>query len=219
MRTVAISSQQIEEIVVSTHDLRSETRSAISSRLRYLQRMGFPIPAGTGRGRRLEYGLEDALKLLVAFHYLEWSLSPVRAMRTVIMNWPDIARSLVTSWRIGRLRTAGDHQGAAQLRHVMVVAPTALADVSDDPGRLDDQSPESIGLMRPGELAAWAEEADDDGDAPALLVLDPARLVSRISAAITKVNGAYDFEMDAAFRAMGAEAFGDADEKGWRVTS
>ncbi len=214
VRDIEITTLQLEEIIVRTHGLADDAAPTISSRLRYLQRMGFPGEATTGRGKRLAYGLADALRILIVFRYLEWSLSPVRAMRTVTMNWPHLSRALAIAWRVAR--TDGAMGDNAADRRLLVVAPSALGDAGGDPTRSEEQAPETVTPMTTAAIAEWGSADGEDGDACQLLVLDPVRFVRRLARAIEVACKAYPFEVDAAFEAMGKDTFGADDPAGWR---
>lgn len=213
LREIEITTQDLEAIVIRTHGLGPDAAPAISSRLRYLQRMSFPAGVTGGRGRRLAYGLEDALMILMVMRYLEWSLSPVRAMRTVTMNWPHLSRALAAAWL-----TTRDCQDRAPHPGLLTVTPTALGDIGEDPSRTDGQAPETVTPMTGAALADWASASEEDGDACQLLVIDPVRLVRRISRAIAVVCGAYPFEVEAAFERLGAAAFGTDEAADWRLS-
>ncbi|RYE38179.1 MAG: hypothetical protein EOP21_12660, partial [Hyphomicrobiales bacterium] len=117
------------------------------TRLRYLQKIGFPASANAGRGRRTVHDLKALLQLALVFEMLDLGILPARAAATVDTLWPDLGAAFTDAWRalerhrsdapgVGDTRaepTAGLQGDAESDRKLIVLSPRALSSTEAEP--------------------------------------------------------------------------------------
>lgn len=115
--------RELLAILRDLHGLSERQERALSSRIKHLQSLEIPTEGGVGKGQVATYGLEDILKLALAFELLEVGMASADAARIILAEWPPVLGAIV------RGSSAG---GEAQF---LLLRPRALADVGAVPGR------------------------------------------------------------------------------------
>lgn len=117
------------------------------TRLRYLQKIGFPAHAQAGRGKRTVHDLQALLQLALVFEMLDLGIVPSRAVATVKTLWPELSKTFADGWRAlerGRSKAPGigetrEERSALreaeveQDRKLIILSPRALASSETDP--------------------------------------------------------------------------------------
>ncbi len=175
------------------------------TRLRYLQKIGFPHPKA-GRGKRALHDLEALLKLALMFEMLDLGIEPSRGAATITAKWPDLRNAFADGWRaLEHGRSDGQEGGAAKPaiatdrgtaaetdRKLIVLSPSALTTSNTDP----------LTIVTAGSIAG---RGDGDGSARsrrARAIIDQYAIVSDIDAALEDVLRYRREEIVAAFEQL-----------------
>lgn len=168
---------------------RADGDAGIRTRLKYLQRMGFPAGSNSGKGRKATYDLDQLLQTLVAFQLIQMGLPPTRALRTVRTGWSSLRAPLAFGW------LARGQEELLRRRPVLVMQRSSL-----DDGREGEDPNEPVG--NPLEPIAIEKAMDRMAAADQLIgiVMDPASLARALAEAIAAPDVAVATqELDEAF--------------------
>lgn len=138
----------IEAMLVQAHQLGDTGPATVAPRLTYLQRLGFPAGTRPGRGTKSRYGIEDVLKIAIAFELLQIGIQPTRAVRLVATDWRLAARALAEAARAG----AGTKRGGPA--RLIAFKADALAEPAAKDGGLGQPLPDAIGTFAGDALAS-----------------------------------------------------------------
>jgi hypothetical protein len=207
----------LDAVVRVMHRVAPEN-AALVARFKYMQRLGFPEGVNPGRGVRSVYGLEETLKVLLAFELLETGATPTRVVRMVRTGWPDLRQALAVGWLAARER------GARPRRLMVCATPGAFREL----GETEDPRAPVAEPLRPvplDRLVHWMEAADEAlpssgaelvaADPPRRLVIDPMRLAAALRAVVPEVSGIEVSALDEAYAMLGDDAFEGAPEATW----
>lgn len=178
------------------------------TRLRYLQKIGFPNPKA-GRGKRSVNDIDALLKLALAFEMLDLGIEPSRAAATIDGAWPDLRPAFAEGWRAlerGRSKAPGvgetreervAHREAQVEEHrkLIILSPRALAS--------SDAEPLTAIATTPA-----AERRDISGSSRgsrARAVIDPYAVVSDLVKALEETLRYRQAEIGFAFEALGPQ--------------
>lgn len=208
---------ELDAVVRILHGIAPDN-AALVPRFKYMQRMGFPEGVNLGRGVRSVYGLEEVLKVLLAFELLETGATPSRVVRMVRTGWPALIPALAVGW-------LATHERGARPRRLMVCArPGAFRELGDGD---DPYAPvaEPLRAVPMDRLVQWLEAFDEampttaaevvGGDPPRRLVIDPMRLAGALRAALPAISALRAADVDAAYEALGEKAFAGAPIAAW----
>lgn len=208
---------ELDAVVRILHGIAPDN-AALVARFKYMQRLGFPEGVNPGRGVRSVYGLEEVLKVLLAFELLETGATPSRVVRLVRTGWPALLPALAVGW-------LATHERGARPRRLMVCArPGALRELGDGD---DPHAPvgEPLRAVPMDRLVQWLEAFDEvmpasaadvvGGDPPRRLVIDPMRLAAALRAALPAISALGAADVDAAYEALGEAAFAGAPVAAW----
>lgn len=173
---------EVVEVLRCVHDLAEGQRSALEARLKHMGRLGFPKAAPVGRGRRNVYGLEELMKVAVAFQLVEVGTASAWAVEIVAAEWALIARALAGARGAGSSLVVLSPRAAPALKGARRGAARAWG------------SARLIGRRAP---VASAKAGD-----AAMVVLDPLAVVSSVRAETLKLEGIGSDEFDGALAAM-----------------
>ncbi len=217
MTVFGIGFGELDAVVRVMHGVDPDN-AALVARFKYMQRMGFPEGANPGRGVRSVYGLDQVLKLLLAFELLETGATPTRVVRMLRTGWIGLLPALAVGWLAAR------EKGARPRRLMICSTPGAFREL----GEVEDpMAPvaEPLRTVALPELVTWMDAADEampDGGrdvvsagAPRRLVIDPMRLVAALRALIPELTSMEVADLDDAFVSMGSEVFDGAPEAAW----
>lgn len=137
----------IEDMLVEAHGLGDAGPATVAPRLTYLQRLGFPAGTRPGRGTKSRYGIEDVLKIAIAFELLQVGIQPTRAVRLVDTDWRLISRALAEA-----IRADAGTKSVGQARLIAFKAD-ALAEPAAKDGGLGTPLPDAIGTFSGDALA------------------------------------------------------------------
>lgn len=87
----------VEKALARLHVVGPAGWGAFRGRIQHLQRLGM-VPASPGRGKRIEYTLEDAAKWAFALELEEFGIDPAVVKRACDIVWEDIRFVLVEGW-------------------------------------------------------------------------------------------------------------------------
>lgn len=198
------------------HDVPVGARKPLLARVRYLQRRGFPGGINAGRGGVTSYGLEQILKLALAFELIDAGLSPTHAMLVVEAEWTTPLRALALGHRVAR--------GAAPAADgvVLVAATSALRSLPDRDADRDedrDESPPRLPVEPFGALPARALQdwllRPGRRDRAGYVLIDPVRLMHRLAHHLGELE-ANEGMLDAGMAELGTAAFGTDQTASWR---
>lgn len=164
---------QLQQLMMDMHGIPSSRATAVSSRIRYMNRMDFPRGLRVGKGGRAAYDIEQALAMALAFELLQYEMTPLRTVRTVRGGWAAARGALADAW--SSLQVGGGGGGPTMIGTVQ----NALDDLAT-PTQASPEEPIEDGLiaLTPEALAEWL--AGDPPGRRRLLLIDPARLISTL---------------------------------------
>lgn len=84
---------QVERALALTYNIPDDKRSAFASRLKHLQKLGFPPGINTGRGVAATYNAAHLYLLGLALELSQLGLNPERATRVIAENVHSIAKA------------------------------------------------------------------------------------------------------------------------------
>lgn len=90
-----LSSGDVERVLIHMAMVAPDAVVAFRARLKHLQRLGIPLGANTGKGRRVPHTLDTMFQLVIAVDLLQVGLPPQMVFRTIKWNWAGIARALL----------------------------------------------------------------------------------------------------------------------------
>ncbi len=149
-----LSFAQVENALALTHGIVDEKRSAFASRLKHLQKLGFPPGTNTGRGRAANYRAEHLFLLGVVLELNQLGVSPERAIAVAQAGLPSIARG------IRNIIRAGPPSGGRSKTFFFAFDPAVLADLMgmDTDEQRKSISARCIGLKTfRGAIERWGE--------------------------------------------------------------
>lgn len=126
-----LSRKQLEAIVLAHHRVHPDKQETFRSRIKTLQRMGFPPGTNVGRGPKMGYSAEHLFQLITVFELQQIGLAADRAIQTVLNAWSylqtgfGVAFALQDSFTPTRERILGWIHGRA-LRELQVVPDAPL---------------------------------------------------------------------------------------------
>ena len=85
---------RIEKALVATFGYSSEKEQALRARLQHFQKMGIPIGERPGRGKAIDYGLDECHQILLGIILSEHGIDPVTAARRIAKGWRTELRTL-----------------------------------------------------------------------------------------------------------------------------
>jgi hypothetical protein len=208
---------ELDAIVRVMHGV-SPDNAALIARFKYMQRLGFPEGVNSGRGVRSVYGIEETLKVLLAFELLETGATPTRVIRMIRTGWIDLRQALALGWFAAR------HEEVRSQRLMLCAMPGAFRELGQEE---DPQAKvaEPLRSMDLNQLVSWMTAADQEipnaaeqvraSNGPRRLVIDPMRLAAALRALVPELTAMEAEDLDAAFADFGSEAFNGAPEEAW----
>lgn len=208
---------ELDSVVRVMHQVAPDN-AALVARFKYMQRLGFPEGVNPGRGVRSVYGLEESLKVLLAFELLETGATPTRVVRMVRTGWPGLRGALALAW------VAMRDERVRPRRMMICATPGAFRELGEDedPRRPVAEPLRAVPLER---LLGWtagtgaelptAAEAVVLADPPRRLVIDPMTLVAHFGVLVPAVSAMTRADLDEAFAMLGEDAFDGAPEHDW----
>ena len=221
---IRLDNDGVDKLVTAILDVPpTEGESLIHTRIRYLQRIGFPgnrdetkVTGERRKRRRADHDLNAILELTLALTMIEFGIPAGRAMATVVSNANLVSKIMVCGWRALGIFEKGpvskeDYPEFAErvnmLRLVLLFNPRAISQyegalplVFQTPGCV--ASPLS-GEVRP--LEPW-------------IVVDAMYVVERVVSGLETVQRFRRDEIDEAFLNLGAAAFPNKQTEEWFVT-
>lgn len=211
-----LSYKETEALFRLLHDVPEAKTRALFARFKAFQQLDFPHREGVGRGSRVGYTFDQMLQLVSAFELLEAGAMPQRAARAVMTSWPAQRAAYAMGWAAFR------NDASVEDSDLLVSAPLALAEMGSEP-EPDAAVSDPLRPLRRSEVAAWLTPSTSDLRAsrggrlsgPTRLVLDPMRVAAAVCDCLPQVAAVDENGVDAAFNALGVEAFGVAAPKRW----
>ncbi len=84
---VRLTRKQLEAVLIVHHRIQPDRQDTFRSRVKTLQRMGFPPGTNVGRGPKAEYSAEHLLMLVSVFELQQIGLPADRAIKTASVGW------------------------------------------------------------------------------------------------------------------------------------
>lgn len=164
---VVLSLDELTVAIHRTFDMESRQAAALKSRVKHMQKLGFPKP-GAKKGFVAVYGAEDLLKVAIAFALLEAGMPSVRACALVDSIWGKLLGVMAVS----NTDAVPD----------LIVRPHALATVGVR-GLAGQEKAESV-MIGTG-------DPDDEGArfSATMITVNVQKVIERIEIALTQ-NGA-----------------------------
>lgn len=85
-----LSRKQLDSILLAHHRIHPDKHETFKSRIKTLQRMGFPPGTNVGRGPKVSYSAEHLFMLVTVFELQQIGLAAERAIETVTRSWRQI---------------------------------------------------------------------------------------------------------------------------------
>lgn len=85
-----LTRKQLEAVLVAHHRIQPEKQATFRSRIKTLQRMGFPPGTNVGRGPKVDYSADHLLMLVTVFELQQIGLPADRAIKTVLAGWDGL---------------------------------------------------------------------------------------------------------------------------------
>ncbi len=83
---------EIERILAKLHSAEGEKQAgAFRARLKHLKRLGIPLGANPGKGKRIEYTCEHLYQLVFCLECAQFGFDPVWTVQIVETIWPTIS--------------------------------------------------------------------------------------------------------------------------------
>lgn len=82
-----LTRKQLETILLAHHRIHPDKQTTFLSRLKTLQRMGFPPGTNVGRGPKMVYTADHLMMLVCVFELQQFGLPAERAIITVKIGW------------------------------------------------------------------------------------------------------------------------------------
>lgn len=114
---------QVERALAAVYEIADDRRTAFSSRLKHLQRLGFPAGTNPGRGRVASYDPGQAFLLALALELAQLGHPPERSARLIVANLVDIAGSAFAA------ATQGPAEEVFANPVLLYVVPAGLSDL------------------------------------------------------------------------------------------
>lgn len=89
---------QAQRIIAHMHGGGAGIEKVVRTRFKYLGQSGFPRKANVSRGQRASFGIEDTLKLVVAFELLALGVASQTATTCVTEEWAELRPALTGAW-------------------------------------------------------------------------------------------------------------------------
>lgn len=211
---ISLDTAEVEEVVAAMRGAGgASVRSAVRSRLRDLQKRGFPAASRVGRGKRSVYNLEELLKIVIAMELVDLDLSSARTIAIVDGSALTLLRFAVLGWRIRRIRAESAspeefRRRTLALRAECVILPKALADsarevvLAETPAMSVKRSRDSRWAGRRGRIQ-----------------LKPEAIIDDLAEALITTFRYTEAELDDAFVELGSASFGADDQAAWTLAS
>lgn len=82
-----LTRKQLEAVLIAHHRIQPDKQVTFRSRIKTIQRMGFPPGTNVGRGPKVSYTAEHMLMLVSVFELQQVGLPAERAIKTVLAGW------------------------------------------------------------------------------------------------------------------------------------
>ena len=189
----------IEEALIAAHGLGDLGPGVVAPRLTYLQKLGFPAGTRPGRGTKSRYGIEDVLKIALAFELLQIGLQPTRVVRLVTTDWLTSAGAIAAA-----VRDVAGGDGAKP--HLIAIKADAIAEPAEKNGGLGKPLPDLVGLFSPAALAEHltSPEVHDRR----FILLDAGRMMAALAPALGALAVTDRAEVDRELELFAASAIG-----------
>jgi hypothetical protein len=164
---------QLQQLMMDMNGIPTSRSTAVSSRIRYMNRMDFPRGLRVGKGGRSVYNIEQALAMCLAFELLQHEMTPLRTVRTIRGGWRAARLALADAWRgLMEGRTPGEGLMIATFQNAL----DELA--SPKPPSPEAAIENGLVALDPSQLSEWLK-----GNPPGLrrmLLVDPLRLIATL---------------------------------------
>ena len=84
---IELSYADVESVLAALHRISPNKRVAFRARLKHFQRLGFPVGANTGTGKRVAYSVTMLLQLAFAVELTQVGIAPKRIVEMINLNW------------------------------------------------------------------------------------------------------------------------------------
>lgn len=195
---------QLQRVVSRMHALPGEQDDSVLYRIRYLVKTGFPRRFDTVRGGRTAMGVEDALRVVLAFELFALGPSNAFATDAVNANWRVLAPALAAAWP-----GLGDDRDDGSAGLLLVRGEALLRDGDQATGPSYTFSP-----MTAVDLADALTAVLKRGPAA---VIDVGSLLTRFADAVRLELVATAETLDHEMRLFAADVFGTENTAIWRV--
>ena len=84
---VELAYADVERVLAKMNRIADDKRTAFKARLKHLQRLGFPVGANTGTGKRAIYDADMLFQLVMAVELIQCGLPPKLIVTVLTDNW------------------------------------------------------------------------------------------------------------------------------------
>lgn len=206
-RQILVKPITVVAILCRMHDVGPGRRPAVKAKLKYMRRHDFPVP-GALKGR-IVFGMEELVRLVAAFEFMNGGMSVQRAVRLVRTDWDLIREGFLKAWWL-RHGPAGGPVTTA-----LAIEPHALMDVFDRDDMWDVPLFETLGLVGVDRITGLATAETRRQ----LLLIDIGHAAERLVAAVVAEQLATRTEVERAMLLACGDLFGTHDHVAWPSTS
>jgi len=106
MQLPSLSSRDVDDFLLTFHDVSDDEREGYLQRLRNITRLGFPAGVSMGKGHPARYAADQFFQLLAVTELYRCRVPPKLAVELVKASWPSMQNSILAVWQ---RRDAGEN--------------------------------------------------------------------------------------------------------------
>jgi hypothetical protein len=93
-----ITYANVEDTLALIHGIKSKDRGAFRARIKHIQRIGI-VPSSPGKGRKIDYAIEDIFKWAFCLQLIEFSIDPILVKELYEYSWKNVSKYLLSDMK------------------------------------------------------------------------------------------------------------------------